>query len=55
VEHFKAAAIAADSKKMDPVLKFCAVGRQLGYAAYMTLDTVTYVGLPNTQRVYKKD
>jgi len=45
VEHFKAAAIAADSKNMDPVLKFCAVGRQLGYATYMTLDTITYVGL----------
>lgn len=55
VEHFKAAAIAADSKNMDLVLKFCAVGRQLGYATYMTLDTITYVGLPNGPRVYKND
>ena len=43
VEHFKAAAIAADSKNMDPVLKYCAVGRQLGYAMYLSLDAVTYV------------
>ena len=43
VEHFKAAAITADSKKMDPVLKYCAVGRQLGYAAYLSLDAVTFV------------
>jgi len=28
VEHFKAAAVAADSKGTDPVLKYCAVGRQ---------------------------
>jgi len=55
VEHFKAAAIAADSKNMDPVLKFCAVGRQLGYATYMTLDTITYVGLSNSMRVDLKD
>ena len=44
MEHFKAAAIAADSKNMDAVLKYCAVGRQLGYAGYLTLDTITYVG-----------
>ena len=43
VEHFKAAASAADSKNMDPVLKYCAVGRQLGYAMYLSLDAVTYV------------
>ena len=43
MEHFKAAAIAADSKNMDPVLKYCAVGRQLGYAMYLSLDAVTYV------------
>ena len=43
VEHFKAAAVAADSKNMDPVLKYCAVGRQLGYAVYLSLDAVTYV------------
>ena len=43
VEHFKAAAVAADSKDMDPVLKYCTVGRQLGYAMYLSLDAVTYV------------
>ena len=43
VEHAKAAAVAADAKEMDPVLKYCAVGRQLGYAAYLTLDMGTYV------------
>ncbi|KAM0794907.1 peroxisomal biogenesis factor 11 [Usnea florida] len=43
VEHFKAAASAADSKNMDPVLKYCAVGRQLGYAMYLSLDAVTYL------------
>ena len=43
VEHFKAAALAADSKSMDPVLKYLAVGRQLGYAFYMTFDAMTYI------------
>lgn len=47
VEHFKAAAIAADSVKTavgvgaDPVLRYTAVGRQLGYAGYLTLDATT--------------
>ena len=45
VEHFKAAAVAADSKNIDPVLKYLAVGRQLGYAMYLSLDAVTYVSL----------
>ncbi len=43
IEHFKAAAIAADSKNLDPVVKYCAVGRQLGYAGYLTFDAVTYL------------
>jgi len=43
VEHFKAAAVAADSKGMDPVLKYCAVGRQLGYGGYLTFDALTYL------------
>ncbi|KAI5369716.1 Putative peroxisomal biogenesis factor 11 [Septoria linicola] len=42
VEHFKAAAVAADSKSMDPVLKYLAVGRQLGYGFYLALDALTY-------------
>jgi len=43
VEHFKAAAVAADAKGMDPVLKYCAVGRQLGYGGYLTFDALTYL------------
>ena len=43
VEHFKAAAVAADSKSGDPVLKYLTVGRQLGYAMYLSLDAVTFV------------
>ncbi|KAI1910395.1 Peroxisomal membrane protein PMP27 [Ophidiomyces ophidiicola] len=52
VEHFKAAAVALDSKPTvagasttaaDPVLKYLAVGRQLGYGVYLSLDTFTYL------------
>ncbi len=43
VEHFKAAALAADAKNMDPMLRYLAVGRQLGYAIYLSLDTLTYL------------
>jgi peroxin-11B len=43
VEHFKAAAIASDAKSMDPVLRYAAIGRQLGYAGYMLLDNATVV------------
>lgn len=28
---------------MDPVLKYLAVGRQLGYAGYMLMDNLTYI------------
>ncbi|CAG8978690.1 hypothetical protein HYALB_00004673 [Hymenoscyphus albidus] len=41
VEHLKAAAIASNSKSLDPIIKYCAVGRQLGYAGYLTLDAAT--------------
>ena len=43
VEHFKAAAVASDAKSMDPVLRYTAIGRQLGYAGYMLLDNATVV------------
>lgn len=43
VEHFKAAAVAIDGKPTDPVLKYCAVGKQLSYAAFLSLDSITYV------------
>lgn len=45
VEHFKAAAIASDAKSMDPVLRYAAIGRQLGYAGYMVLDNATVVSV----------
>lgn len=41
VEHLKAAAVAADSKTVDPVLRYTTVGRQLGYAGYLTFDMAT--------------
>ena len=50
VEHFRAAAIAADASSMDPVLRFCAVGRQLGYAFYLTLDALTYLDAAGIRR-----
>lgn len=43
VEHFKAAAIAYDSKQPDPVLKFLAITRQIGYGFYLLLDNICYV------------
>ncbi|KAL4804528.1 peroxisomal biogenesis factor 11 [Aspergillus unguis] len=44
VEHLKAAALAADNKgPIDPVLRYLAIGRQLGYAGYLSLDTITVV------------
>lgn len=41
IEHLKAAALAADAKGGDPVLRYTAVGRQLGYAGYLTCDAGT--------------
>lgn len=46
VEHLKAAAVAMDAKGMDPVLRYAAVGRQLGYAGYLTLDNISAVSAP---------
>lgn len=43
IEHLKAAAVAADAKNMDPVLRYLAIGRQLGYAAYLSLDNIYYL------------
>lgn len=43
VEHFKAAAVAADGKGGDPVIKWLAVGRQLGYGFYLLLDNICYI------------
>ncbi|KAF1965159.1 peroxisomal biogenesis factor 11 [Bimuria novae-zelandiae CBS 107.79] len=41
VEHFRAAAEASDKKSLDPVVRYTAVGRQLGYAGYMLFDNAT--------------
>ncbi|KAL7275119.1 Peroxisomal membrane protein PMP27 [Rhizina undulata] len=59
IEHFKAAAQelgfglglwtkdqciqAKDNKSLDPVLRYCAVGRQLGYAGYLTFDAMSWL------------
>lgn len=45
IEHIRSAAVATDAKGMDPILRYCAVGRQLGYAAYMFLDNLAAVSL----------
>ncbi|OQE26343.1 hypothetical protein PENSTE_c005G10250 [Penicillium steckii] len=43
-EHLKAASVALDNKSpVDPALRYLAVGRQLGYAGYLSLDAVTVV------------
>ena len=42
IEHFKLDAVASDANTSDPVVKYLAVGRQLGYAFYMLLDNMTY-------------
>lgn len=60
VEHFKAAAVAADNKTMDPVLRYTAVGRQLGYAGYLTCDLATLLDAtgirksPNAKRLQQE-
>ncbi|KAI9890883.1 MAG: Peroxisomal membrane protein PMP27 [Vezdaea aestivalis] len=43
IEHFKAAALAADSKAVDGFLRYCAIGRQLGYGFYLSFDAITYL------------
>ncbi|KAI8950354.1 peroxisomal biogenesis factor 11 [Xylaria longipes] len=58
VEHLKAAAAAFDSLAVanksggDPVLKYAALGRQLGYAGYLTADMLT---VPSTLGIKKWD
>ncbi|KAL1591957.1 Peroxisomal membrane protein PMP27 [Paraconiothyrium brasiliense] len=50
VEHFKAAAVASDAKSLDPVLRYTAVGKQLGYAGYMLFDNAVVLDAAN---IYK--
>ncbi|KAF2963195.1 hypothetical protein GQX73_g10376 [Xylaria multiplex] len=56
IEHVKAAAVAFDSittaKSGDPVLKYAALGRQLGYAGYLTADALT---VPTALNIRKWD
>lgn len=51
VEHFKAAALASDAKGSDPVLRYTAVGRQLGYAAYMLLDNANVLDATSIRKL----
>lgn len=59
VEHLKAAAVLIDAKGgsavEDKVLKTCAVGRQLGYATYLSLDAITYVSGLSPLRILQTD
>jgi peroxin-11B len=41
IEHLKLAAQASDARGGDPILKAATVGRQLGYAGYLTMDAGT--------------
>ena len=60
IEHFKAAATISDTKGLDPVIKYLSVGRQLGYAGYLSFDALTVpdaVGLrksPATARLQRE-
>lgn len=52
VEHLKAAAVASEAKGGDAFLKYCVVGRQLGYAGYLTFDALT---VPDAIGAWKSD
>lgn len=43
IEHFKAAAVAADNKSLDPVSRYTAIGRQLSYGMYLTFDAAGFL------------
>lgn len=32
-----------DNKSLDPVIRYCAVGRQLGYFTYLTFDSLAFL------------
>lgn len=52
LEHFKAASLAFDNKSpVDPVLRYLAVGRQLGYASYLILDAITVVDIVGYRKI----
>lgn len=44
VEHAKAASVLAQSQApVDPIIKYLGIGRQLGYAGYLTYDAASWV------------
>ncbi|PGH11045.1 hypothetical protein AJ79_05087 [Helicocarpus griseus UAMH5409] len=47
VEHFKAAAVALDSRSpaanADPILRYLGIGRQLGYGFYLSFDMIAFL------------
>lgn len=43
LEHLKAASVAVDATSMDPFVRFCTIGRQMGYAGYLTLDNLNFL------------
>lgn len=52
LEHFKAASLAFDNKSpVDPVLRYLAIGRQLGYAGYLILDAITVVDIVGYRKI----
>jgi len=50
VEHLKAASTFADAKAVDPISKYLSVARQLGYAGYLSLDTLTVLDAANIRK-----
>ncbi|KAF1359128.1 peroxisomal biogenesis factor 11 [Lizonia empirigonia] len=50
VEHFRAAAVASDAAALDPIIRCTSVGRQLGYALYMLLDSANILDATGIQK-----
>jgi peroxin-11B len=50
IEHFKAAAIAIDSRSMDPVMRYTTIGRQLSYFTYLSADSATVLDVTGIRR-----
>ncbi|KAL8304493.1 hypothetical protein RB597_004346 [Gaeumannomyces tritici] len=50
IEHVRAAAAAADAKAADPVVRYTSIGRQLGYAGYLTFDAATVLDAAGVRR-----
>lgn len=54
VEHFKAAAVAFNAKSdqgKSGILKYLTIGRQLGYAVYLSFDMVTYLHASGIRKI----